>query len=152
MPEPQPQPSHPVQGLLLVVCDRCGRNCQAGKADPKARLLRISETDEGLCLDCAVTEWLRVTEPICYMLGVHPQAGKWQQREQASWDHSRKRHGEERTSPEALLLPQVQECVAGIMRTGKAQADPANVNWKWIVSNWEIPFPPKRKRRKRRGK
>lgn len=149
MDEPQTQPKPPKQGLLLpVVCDRCGRNCQPGKADPKARLLRISETDEGFCLDCAVTAWLRSTPPICYMLGVTECANKGERQEQEFWDRSREEHGEKRTTPDVLLLPSIQEQIAGIMRTGKAQADPANVNWKWIVSNWDIPFPPARRKRK----
>lgn len=135
--------SEPPLFPLPAVCNRCGRNCQPGTADPKARMLRISETSDGYCLDCAVTEWLRITPPICYMLGVHPQAGKWQQQEQKSWDHMTR--GEDRRGPEMLLNEQVREQFGAVMRGGFAQASIANINWRWIVENWAIPFPPQRK-------
>ena len=95
-------------------CERCGRRCRvAGKRNPKAEMLRASAVPKGYCANCAATEWLMNTYPI-----------------NLQFDES---------GPEMLRHPQIQEQFADIMRTAKADASPDEIDWDWVIANWELP-------------
>lgn len=105
----------------ITNCLRCGAKC---KIEPipgsKARLLKRGNK-EGLCLSCAVHDWLRNTYPINMLL-----AGM--------------------QNPQNLLLPDIQEQFAGILKVGFSDAKPDEIDWQQIVDNWDLPFPTKVKR------
>ena len=103
-------------GLFPVECQRCGAHCQAGApGNPKARMLRRST--KGLCINCAVHDWLRNTYPCNILLA--------------------------QSGPKALVHPHIQEQFAGIMRVGMADAMPDEIDWNLIIENWDLPFPHK---------
>jgi len=99
----------------IVECKRCGEQCRiSGSPGKDAKMLRFAE-GPGLCVNCAVHDWLRNTYPVNILL---TQSG-----------------------PKAL--PHLQEQFAGIMRLGKADAMPDEIDWEKIVENWDLPFPHK---------
>ena len=102
-------------------CLRCGVVCQiAGNPNPEAKMLRRSKKP-GLCVNCAVHDFLRNTYP-CNMLLAS-------------------------SGPKALVHPHIQEEFAGIMRVGLSDAMPDEIGWDLIVDNWDLPFPSKVKPR-----
>ncbi len=114
------------QGMLFeksgtpetVKCKRCGWRCKrAGPPGKKAKMLRFAK--EGLCVNCAVHDWLRNTYPPNILIA--------------------------QSGPKVLLFPHIQEQFAGIMRTGFADAKPDEIDWQKIVDNWDLPFPHKMK-------
>lgn len=96
-----------------VDCSRCGQRC---RVDPlpgsKAKMLRWST--KGLCVNCAVHDWLRNTYPPNLIL-----AG---------------------SGPKVLLFTHIQEQFTEIMKIGFADAKPDEIDWQRIVDNWELPF------------
>ena len=95
----------------LCACDRCGDPCRvARKRNPDAKMLRHAAVPVGNCINCAVAEWFVVT-------GLR-----------------------ETTDPKGLLLPHIQEQFAAIMKMSKADGKPAEINWKKVVANWNLPF------------
>lgn len=103
-----------------ICCKRCNIRCQvAGPRNPDAKMLRRSK--EGMCVNCAVHDWLRNTYPCNILLA--------------------------RSGPKSLAHPHIQEQFAGIMKTGMADASPDEINWNLIIENWDLPFPNKVKSR-----
>lgn len=97
-----------------VDCQRCGQRCKvSGPPGQKAKMLRFAE-GPGLCVNCAVHDWMRNTYPVNTLLA--------------------------ESGPKSLLYPHIQEQFAGIMRVGFADAKPDEINWQKIVDNWELPF------------
>lgn len=104
-------------------CDRCGRLCRAAETrTEKARLLRHSTVPEGLCVNCAMTHFLQETfaEPI------------------------------DRWRPHVLLSQEIQTQVARLLESGQADARPEELDWRWIVENWSLPFPDRKSARRRK--
>ena len=100
-----------------VNCKRCGAPCKVDiSRGSKAKMLRRS-TKEGLCVNCAVHDWLRNTYPPNILLA--------------------------QSGPKVLLHPHIQEQFAEIMRVGLADAAPAEIDWNRIIDNWNLPFPNK---------
>lgn len=100
-------------------CQRCGVRCRFdAPGKPEAKMLRRSKKP-GLCVNCAVHDFLRNTYP-CNMLLAS-------------------------SGPGSLAHPHIQEQFAGIMRAGLADAMPDEINWDLIIENWELPFPHKMK-------
>lgn len=100
----------------IVKCKRCQANCRLGPVgNPKAKMLRYS--NKGLCINCAVHDWLRNTYPINMQLAEYGSKG--------------------------LLLPHIQKQFAGIMRIGFSDAKPDEIDWNLVVENWDLPFPHK---------
>lgn len=100
----------------IVNCERCGAQCKAGPLrGSKAKMLRYS--NKGLCVNCAVHDWLRNTFPINMQLAKY--------------------------GPKGLLLPHIQKQFAEIMGIGFADAKPDEIDWNQVVENWELPFPHK---------
>ena len=100
--------------METVECKRCGQRCKvSGKPGEKAKMLRFAK-GPGLCVNCAVHDWLRNTYPPNIILA--------------------------QSGPKVLLFEHIQQQFAGIMRIGFADARPDEINWEQIVENWELPF------------
>ena len=101
-------------------CQRCGIRCRVDSSgNPDAKMLRRSDKPKGLCVNCAVHDFLRNTYP-CNMLLAE-------------------------SGPGSLAHPHIQEQFAGIMRVGLADAMPDEIDWDLIIENWDLPFPHKMK-------
>lgn len=99
-------------------CERCEALCKiAGAGNPDAKMLRRGKEPKGLCINCAVHDYLRNTYPINMQLA--------------------------ESGPKALLLPHIQEQFTAIMRTAPSDAQPDEINWNLVVENWNLPFPHK---------
>lgn len=108
------------QKTKTVECQRCGEPCRlSGPPSKNAKMLRFAE-GPGLCVNCAVHDWLRNTYPPNILLA-----------------HS---------GPKVLLFTHIQEQFAEIMRIGFADAKPDEIDWNRIVENWDLPFPHKMKK------
>lgn len=101
----------------IVFCERCGARCRCDGASSNAKMLRRSKEPKGLCVNCAVHDWMRNTYPINIHLAEY--------------------------GPKVLLLPHIREQFAEIMRVGYADAKPDEINWTLINENWDLPFPHK---------
>jgi len=101
-------------------CERCGAQLKVDAVPgSKAKMLRRSKEAKGLCVNCAVHDWLRHTYPPNILLA--------------------------QSGPKVLLFPHIQEQFTEIMRIGFADAKPDEIDWQRIVDNWELPFPSKMK-------
>lgn len=101
-----------------IDCLRCGERCRvAGPPGKEAKMLRFAK--QGMCVNCAVHDFLRNTYPLNILLA--------------------------QSGPRVLLFPHIQEQFAGIMKVGLADAKPDEIDWQKIVDNWELPFPNKMK-------
>ncbi len=95
-------------------CQRCGARCKAsGQGKPKAKMLRWSKST-GLCVNCAVHDWLRNTYPPNLILA--------------------------QSGPKVLMFPHIQEQFTEIMKISFADAKADEIDWQKIVDNWELPF------------
>jgi hypothetical protein len=102
---------------------QCGRcrvpvRVNAERRNPDAQMLRLSKVPKGMCVNCAVTEWLMNTYPINMQI--------------------------EEMGYEALLNPGIQEMFGGLMESAKADARPDEINWELVVANWHLPLNVKR--------
>lgn len=103
---------------IVVRCERCEASCKVnGLRNPDAKMLRRSKQPKGLCINCAVHDWLRNTYPPNILLA--------------------------QSGPKILLYPHIQEQFTAIMRVASADANPDEINWNLIVENWDLPFPHK---------
>lgn len=99
-------------------CERCGVQLKVDAVPgSKAKMLRRSKEPKGLCINCAVHNFLRNTYPPNIQLA--------------------------ESGPEILLIPHIQMVFADIMKAGFADARPDEIDWQRIVDNWELPFPTK---------
>ena len=97
-----------------TVCVRCGSQCRpAVSQNPDARLFK--RTSQGLCADCAVTQFLLSVEIL--------------------------RLGIERYGLEVLMNPGIQDQFVNVMRSGRSEMSPDEINWKRVIVNWNEPFP-----------
>lgn len=103
------------ENTLTTNCQRCDVECQvAGPRNQDAKLLRRSKEPKGLCVNCAVHDWLRNTYPVNMLLA--------------------------QSGPKGLVHPHIQEQFAGIMKMGMADAMPDEIGWELIIENWDLPF------------
>lgn len=97
---------------VLVVCQRCGTPCQVNaERNPEARLLR--HADEGVCASCALTAFLKATEPIATLIAAK--------------------------GPDVLLLPPVQAQIGALLAAGRSDARPSEIDYRAVVDRWELP-------------
>lgn len=102
----------------VISCKRCGAHCRvAGPRNPNAKMLRRSREPRGLCINCAVHDFLRNTYPANMLLAEF--------------------------GPKGLLYPHIQKEFTGIMQVALADAQPDEIDWERIVENWDLPFPHK---------
>lgn len=98
----------------IIHCERCEAPCKvAGPGNPDAKMLRRSKS-KGLCVNCAVHDWLRNTYPVNLIFTT--------------------------LSPDALRLEHIQQQFTGIMRVAGADAQPDEIDWEAIITNWDLPF------------
>lgn len=101
-------------------CQRCGARLKVDAVPgSKAKMLRRSKGPKGLCINCAVHDFLRNTYPPNIQLA--------------------------ESGPEILLYQHIQELFANIMKAGFADANADEIDWQRIVDNWYLPFPTKLK-------
>ena len=81
----------------------------------------VAREPKGLCVNCAVHDWLRNTYPVNMLLA--------------------------KSGPKALAYPHIREQFANIMRIGMADAAPEEIDWDTIIKNWGLPFKTKVKPR-----
>jgi hypothetical protein len=105
---------------VTATCKRCGFGpLQAADGNPDARLLRHAR--EGLCASCAITQVIKATPMV---LGI------------------------ERNGVEILRDPRVQAQFARLLDVGRADASPDEIDWERVITNWELPDPTRRGRRR----
>ena len=101
-------------------CERYGAALKANPvAGSKAKMLKRSKSPKGLCVNCAVHNWMRNTYPVNLLLA--------------------------QSGPRGLALPHIQEQFAGIMKSRCSDAVPDEIGWQAIIDNWDLPFPTKLK-------
>ena len=99
---------------------RCGARCGVNPvAGSKARMLKRGKSPKGLCVNCAVHDFLRNTYPVNLLLA--------------------------QSGPQSLAYPHIQEQFAGIMKSRCSDAMPDEIGWQAIIDNWDLPFPTKLK-------
>ena len=93
-------------------CKRCGKVCQPGPGNPKARLLTRSH--KGYCANCALTAFLKQTEPLSGVL--------------------------ESQGPEMLRAEHVRLQIARLLLVGKSDATIGEIDIESIISQWGLPL------------
>lgn len=92
-------------------CQRCGEPLRVNpERNPEARLLR--HADEGVCAGCAMTAFLKATEPLASIIAAK--------------------------GPDVLLAPAVHATVGGLLAAGNSDAAPSEINWRRVVEQWEL--------------
>lgn len=112
-------------GVTIVPCSRCGTLCKIPAAPPSedARIARYATKDTtkgGTCLACTFTGWLK-SGPLAELITV-----------------------------EKLRDPRVQRHMAEMYddASGKNDGSSGEINWDALITNWDLPSPKaKRKRR-----
>jgi len=103
--------------MTITNCRRCGQPCQGRPpSNPNAR--PFQHALEGLCANCVVTEMLKNTEPISFLLA--------------------------ESGPSSLLLPFIQEQYGEILKAGDSELKLEEINWQIVVNQWGLPFPKRR--------
>ena len=98
-----------------INCERCKARCKVDvPRSSNAKMLRRSKEPKGLCVNCAVHDWLRNTYPVNMIFTT--------------------------LSPDALRLEHIQQQFTEIMRLGFADAEPDEIDWEAIITNWDLPF------------
>jgi hypothetical protein len=110
----KPEVSNPLPAGVDALCRRCGvpmRLGRPGKED--APWLRLAKVPEGVCANCAMTEFLVNTYPVNMIV--------------------------DERGPEMLLQPAVREAFvsSGVIQSSDMHID--EVNWQTVVANWALP-------------
>jgi len=101
--------------LFSIECERCGAKCKVNpKPGSNAKMLKRGSQAKGFCINCAVHDWLRNTYPANLLLAT--------------------------LSPDVFRLEHIQQQFIGIMRAGNADANPDEINWEAVITNWDLPF------------
>lgn len=97
---------------MSTTCQRCGVGVAAHLPPGEdARMLKRS-TGEGVCVNCAMTLWLKELEPIASILAAR--------------------------GPEILLDVLVRDQVARVLASSKADASPEEIDWERVVAQWSL--------------
>ena len=95
-------------------CQRCGAKCAVTPLrESNAKMLKRAK-GSGLCVNCAVHDWLRNTYPVNILLA--------------------------QSGPKALQFEHIRQQFANIMKSQKADAEFGEINWDAIIKNWALPF------------
>lgn len=114
----------------LTTCNRCNVRLQiATERVEDARPIRKSLTARGYCPNCAITELIKGTEPLCDLVSDKPPL--------RGPPHAGMGH-----FPEAFRLPHIQEQFERVLRAGNCEAV-GQIDWDEVIANWELPFPRK---------
>ena len=101
----------------IINCRRCGKPCRPGEGNPESR--PFHRASQGLCVNCAITEFFKTTEPMSSIL------------EGLMY----------KTDKQILLSPAIQEQVGRIMEAGNCDATLEEIDWPTVVRQWDLPFP-----------
>ena len=102
--------------MKMETCVRCGKPCLPGQTkNPAARPFK--RTQKGLCENCVVTQFLLSPDMEALRIGIT------------------------RNGVEVLLIPEIQEQFAAILRVGRSELQECEIDWQAVVDNWELPFP-----------
>lgn len=97
-------------------CKRCGVKCRVTATQKsEAHHLRRNTVPEGMCANCAVSEWLANTYPINMILE------------------------ESKRGPSILLIPAMQEQFAELILKD-SDLTPEEIDWQLVVDNWNLPM------------
>ena len=103
--------------METTTCKRCAQLGRPGVGNPESRPFRRAV--EGLCVNCAMTDFFKTTEPIrSFFNGIFGNLG-----------------------PEILLSPAIQEQVGRILEAGNCDANLEEIDWPTVVRQWDLPFP-----------
>ncbi len=95
----------------IVLCERCCTPCSVSpERNEQARLLRHADT--GVCVNCAVTAFLRTMEPLASVLAAK--------------------------GPEVLLNEAAQAQFAAVLAAGFADARADEIDWRVVVAQWDL--------------
>ncbi|OGN92328.1 MAG: hypothetical protein A2Z75_04435 [Chloroflexi bacterium RBG_13_50_10] len=50
------------------------------------------------------------------------------------------------SGPSPLLAPFIQEQYGQILQAGDSELKLGEINWQWIVENWDLPIPKRRRK------
>jgi len=95
---------------MEATCERCGKKCQGGVGNPDARLLKRAH--KGYCAACALTAFLKNTEPLNMLL-----------KEQGV---------------EVLRMQHIREGIARLLIVGKSDANIGDIDIERVISNWDL--------------
>lgn len=106
------------QAQKVLHCERCNVRIRlATRRNPDAKMLRLAKEPKGLCINCAVHNWLQNTYPVNILLA--------------------------KSGPGCLAHQHIRDQFTEIMRSGRADANPDEINWNLLSDNWDLPFPNK---------
>lgn len=106
-------------------CLRCGYPCRLPPtSNPDARLLRGAISSQGVCPSCHITAFLQDPE--------------------FPFREAIERHGVANT----LRLPHFQRQMNELVAAGHADIPGAAIDWERVITNWELPHPKRKTRRK----
>ena len=97
--------------MILTECKRCGKPCQGGEGNPDARLLKRSQS--GYCADCALTAFLKGTEPLGMLI--------------------------EENGIDTLRNPNFQLQILRLLIVGKSDAVIDDIDMERVIENWKLP-------------
>jgi hypothetical protein len=108
-----------VKGVTLCRCERCAvwvRVAETRNEAPTAwvSILRHAKEPSGLCINCAVTEWVRSWQGIPLLLDDY--------------------------GPQVLLMPEWQASVPRLLELAGCDARAEQINWQRVVENWGLPL------------
>ncbi len=119
-------------------CERCGVDACGGDGNPDARIFRRAQ--HGVCVNCGVVLFL---QRLANMQTSHmnPAQARALNMDSAQVDavNSNPFGG----FAESLRLVHIQECLARVMRAGKSDAHPGEIDWERVIELWDIDAPPK---------
>ena len=140
---------HPIQ---IANCLRCAVRLKVGPPpNPAARLLRRATKPEGLCLNCAVTEFLQncpgvgelLKNPRCRACGKRPSGNPFDPACKCA-------KPDLPPIGEVIGSPHVQQIFRQVMAAGMADARWEDIDWLEVVANWDLPFPRAKRKRGRK--
>lgn len=97
---------------MILNCERCGKKCQSGEGNPEARLLKRAKN--GYCADCALTCFLKKTEPLGMLI--------------------------EGQGPEILRHQSIRAQIATLLIIGNSDADIGEIDIETVIRNWRLPI------------
>jgi hypothetical protein len=104
-------------------CERCGRKCQTSETtNADARLIRKSIVPKGLCVDCAITCFIK-TGPLMELIP-----------------------GGKDAPPgfgivEVLSMPHIQKQFSAVFVAGGCADAKSEISWPRVIGNWDLALP-----------
>lgn len=99
----------------FVRCERCLLSLKVtDDRNEDARVLRKAKTGQGVCVNCAATQFLRTMEPLATVLSAR--------------------------GPEVLRSEAAQVQFGAMLAAGDSDAKGAEVDWNAVIEHWELPL------------